>query len=303
MTDAPHIPVMLQEVLDSLNPAPGRVYVDGTFGYGGYTRAILNSCNCTVIAIDRDESALPTAQKVKDEYGDRFHFVQGCFGDVATLLPKIGFEKVDGFVLDIGVSSMQIDQPERGFSFRYDGPLDMRMTQTSGRTAADIVNETEEDELADLIYKYGEERLSRKIAKAIVMDRAKEKFETTTQLADLIRRIVHKSPKDKTDQATRTFQALRIVVNDELGELERALDAAEHILNPHGRMVKNFAREKCGRRTRVDKYAADGGQGDDALFNDLTRKAVLASAAEAKVNPRSRSAKLRAIEYIGEGAK
>lgn len=313
MNNAPHIPVMLQEVLDSLNPSSGCVYVDGTFGFGGYTRAILESCDCAVIAIDRDESALPRARDMQAEFGDRFHFVQGCFGDVEALIKQAGFEKIDGFVLDIGVSSMQIDQPERGFSFRFDGPLDMRMTQTSGRTAADIVNETEESELADIIYKYGEERLSRRIAKAIVLKRAEESFETTTQLADLVRQVVRKSPRDKLDPSTRTFQALRIAVNDELGELERALESSQSILSPGGRLVvvtfhsledriaKAFVREKCGKRERVDKYAPDSAQTERYPFRELTRKAILASDAEAKVNPRARSAKLRAIEFIGEG--
>ncbi|HPF78695.1 MAG TPA: 16S rRNA (cytosine(1402)-N(4))-methyltransferase RsmH, partial [Alphaproteobacteria bacterium] len=167
-----HYPVMLNEVLENLSPKDGEVYVDGTFGAGGYTKAFLQSADCTVIAIDRDPNAVAAAEELQKDFGDRFIFVRGCFGDALELVKAAGFNQIDGFVLDIGVSSMQIDQPERGFSFRFDGPLDMRMDTKNGSTAADIVNDTEEEALANIIYQYGEERLSRRIAKRIVEKRS-----------------------------------------------------------------------------------------------------------------------------------
>ena len=221
-----HYPVMLPEVLATLAPKDGEVYVDGTFGAGGYTRAFLEAANCTVIAIDRDPAASGRADALKAEFGDRLIFVAGRFGDALELVQAAGYREVDGFVLDIGVSSMQLDEAERGFSFRFDAPLDMRMDTSSGETAADLVNTMEEEDLANLIYKYGEERKSRYIARRIIEQRAQKRIETTLELADLIRGVVFKSPKDKIDPATRTFQALRIAVNDELGELERGLAAA-----------------------------------------------------------------------------
>ena len=220
-----HAPVMLQEVLDSLCPKEGGVYVDGTIGAGGYSKAILDAAPCTVIAIDRDETVQPAVDWMKAEYKERFIFIRGAFGDVEALLAENGFGTVDGFVLDIGVSSMQLDQAERGFSFRHNAPLDMRMDRASGETAADIVNLYGETDLADLIYKYGEERKSRHIAKRIVLSRAEERIETTGQLADIVRSVIPKH--SKTDPATKTFQALRIAVNDELEQLEAALDASK----------------------------------------------------------------------------
>lgn len=313
MNAAPHIPVMLNEVLDYLNPEDGKVYVDGTFGAGGYSKAILQAADCVVVAIDRDESAMKAAQALKEQFPARFVFISGCFGDVDRLLAEAGFEAVDGFVLDLGVSSMQLDEAERGFSFRFDGPLDMRMGRGSGdQSVADLVNTLEEKELADIIYKYGEERKSRHIAKAIVVRRAEQPFKTTLDLADLVRSVVYKSPKDKIDPATRTFQALRIAVNDELGELERALAASEKILNDDGRLVvvtfhsledrivKNDFKAKAGTDRAVSRYAPIQMQdAREAEFLALTRKAVLASDHEIAQNARSRSAKLRAVQKIG----
>jgi 16S rRNA (cytosine1402-N4)-methyltransferase len=301
-----HYPVMLNEVLDSLSPQDGEVYVDGTFGAGGYSRAILDHADCTVIAIDRDPSALSAADRLKQDYGSRFIFVQGRFGDALELVNKAGFEQVDGFVLDIGVSSMQLDQAERGFSFRFDGALDMRMDTTQGETAADIVNQMDEEDLANLIYKYGEERLSRRIAKRIVEKRAEEKIETTLQLADIVRSVVPRSPKDKIDPATRTFQALRIAVNDELGELERALEASEKMLKEAGRLVvvsfhsledgivKAFLYERSGRTANNSRHLPVSMDAVQAPTYTLPkRKAVEPSDAEIQQNSRSRSAKLR----------
>lgn len=300
-----HYPVMLNEVLEGLDPQDGEVYVDGTFGAGGYTRAFLNAADCTVIAIDRDPSALKTAEKFAEEFGGRFIFVQGCFGDALELVNAAGFEKIDGFVLDVGVSSMQIDRAERGFSFRFDGPLDMRMGQ-DGMTAADIVNDTEEEDLANLIYKYGEERLSRRVAKRIVASRAQKPIETTFDLADVVRQAVPRSPKDKIDPATRTFQALRIAVNDELGELEKGLEAAESLLKTDGRLavvsfhsledgiVKSFLFERSGRQVNASRHMPAMVESKNLpSFILKKRKAIEASDVEIKENARSRSAKLR----------
>ena len=300
-----HYPVMLTEVLAALSPVDGGVYVDGTFGAGGYSRAILDAADCTVVAIDRD----PDAQKRAEGFDDpRLIFLRGCFGDVEALLREAGIEKVDGFVLDLGVSSFQLDEADRGFSFREDGPLDMRMDPESGRSAAELIVQTEEKDLADLIYKYGEERKSRRIAHKIIEVCRQTPIETTGQLADIVRSCVPQS-RDGIDPATRTFQALRIAVNDELGELERALASAENILKPGGKMVvvsfhsledglvKHFFREKSG---------GDGGsrhlpemESTTTVFDLSTRKALKPSEEEIAENARSRSARLRAAQYIG----
>ncbi|MCC6598551.1 MAG: 16S rRNA (cytosine(1402)-N(4))-methyltransferase RsmH [Alphaproteobacteria bacterium] len=295
---------MLPEVLQQLSPVDGGIYVDGTFGAGGYSAGILESADCVVVAIDRDPAAIERAREMRARFGARLEFVEGRFGDVRKFL---GERKVDGFVLDIGVSSFQIDEAERGFSFRFDGPLDMRMDTRGGATAADIVGEMEEKDLADLIYKYGEERHSRRIARKIVERRTAEKIETTSALAEIVRSCVPKS-KDGIDPATRTFQALRIAVNDELGELERALAAAEDVLKPGGRMVvvsfhsledtlvKAFFRAKSGNAARASRYMPEGANDEAPVFDLLTRKAVRPSPQEMSENGRSRSARLRAVQ-------
>lgn len=301
---------MLPEVLESIYPKDGGVYVDGTFGAGGYSSAILDAADCTVIAIDRDPDAKKRAAPMMAKYGDRLIFLCGCFGDVQALLRQTPYSGVDGFVLDLGVSSFQIDEADRGFSFRFDGPLDMRMSG-AGQSAADIVNEYEERELANIIYMYGDERRSRQIAKRIVERRAEKKFETTFDLADLVRDVVPKSHKDKIDPATRTFQALRIAVNDELGELENALNAAENILNPDGRfvvvsfhsledrMVKDFLREKSGAAARGSRYMPESQLGATPAFNLIDKKALKPSEKELSENVRSRSARLRWAKKVG----
>lgn len=306
----PHYPVMLPEVLEALSPRDGGVYVDGTFGAGGYSRAILAAADCHVIGIDRDLSAVDRGKAMEEEYAERFTFVRGCFGDVRVLLDGINITQVDGFVLDIGVSSMQIDQADRGFSFRFDGPLDMRMDQSKGRkSAADIVNDFAEEDLANLIYDYGEERKSRHIAHRIVLRRAERPFETTSDLADVVRSVVRKSPKDNVDPATRTFQALRIAVNDELGELDRALAASQSILAPEGRLVvvsfhsledrrvKQFIKSKTEIASAGSRHLPQSDVSEDVvlLFDRITRKAIKPSEKELSENPRSRSARLRAM--------
>ncbi len=306
MSEQPHIPVMLNEVVSVLAPKDGEVYIDGTFGAGGYTRAFLESANCTVIAIDRDPAAVARAGALKEEFGDRLIFIPGRFGDALELVQAAGFSQVDGFVLDVGVSSMQFDEANRGFSFRFDAPLDMRMDTSSGETAADIVNTYGEEDLANLIYKYGDERKSRYIARKVVEVRETSPITTTLQLANLIRDVVFKSPKDKIDPATRTFQALRIAVNDELGELERGLFAAEQLLKEGGRlivvsfhsleegMVKTFLYERAGKTAAPSRYLPSAEKSADPSFILSPKKPVDPSESETRINPRSRSARLRA---------
>lgn len=292
-----HIPVMLQEVLTALKPQKGEVYVDATFGNGGYTKAILETADCKVIALDRDPTVKIRVNEFKNMYGDRFEFRAGQFGDFADLVP----EKINGAVFDIGVSSMQLDEAERGFSFSKEGALDMRMSR-DGISAKDIVNSYDEEALADLIYQYGEERKSRQIAKRIAEYRQNKKIETTTELAEIIYSVIHKK-FGEIDPATRTFQALRIAVNDELGELSRGLSGAANRLQKNGRLVvvdfhsledrivKNFFKENGGKRIRVSKYAPELVQ-DEHLFAEVS-KVIMPTAEECGKNPRARSAKLR----------
>lgn len=303
-----HIPVMLNEVIEALQPEDGKIYVDGTFGAGGYSRAFLDRAPCRVVGIDRDETALAMAQDWKRDYAERLVLLHGAFGGVRTLLDEAGFKAVDGFVLDLGVSSMQLDQAERGFSFRFDGPLDMRMDRSTGISAADLVNEKSEEELTSLIKLYGEERFARRVARAIVKARAEEPFSGTARFAEVVRGSIPYNKKEKTDPATRTFQALRIVVNDELGELERALEASEQILSEGGRLVivtfhsledrivKKFLKERSGDLPSPSRHlpVVPDENAQKPTFRQISRKALEASDEEAKENPRARSAKLRA---------
>ncbi|WP_417464980.1 16S rRNA (cytosine(1402)-N(4))-methyltransferase RsmH [Kordiimonas sp.] len=304
-----HIPVLLDEVVDAMAPRDGEVYVDGTFGAGGYTRAVLQSADCRVVAIDRDPDAIKRSEALKDEFGDRFQILDGCFGDMASLLPEAGFNVVHGVMLDIGVSSFQLDEAERGFSFMADGPLDMRMGR-AGESAADVVNTYGEEELADIIYNYGEERKSRRVAAAIVKDRATVPFERTKQLADMIERVLGRPPMKKGQRAvhpaTRTFQALRIHVNDELGELRRGLEGAEAILSEHGRLVvvsfhsledrivKNFMAERSGQQAGGSRHMPGPiDAGPAPTFKLKNKGAVKPGEEEVGRNPRSRSSRLR----------
>lgn len=302
---ARHIPVMLAEVVESLAPKDGGVYVDGTFGAGGYARAILEAADCTLYAIDRDPEAFARARAFAQDFPGRFHPLHGCFGDVADLLAGAGVDHIDGFVLDLGVSSIQLATASRGFSFQHDGPLDMRMS-LAGESAADIVNTADESVIADIIYTYGEERAARRIARAIVEARKTAPIETTAQLAAIIHRVLPMHGGMKTDTATRSFQALRIHVNDEMGEIDRALDAACHLLRPEGRLVvvsfhsledwriKTFMREKSGDTAGTSRHLPpDIRQKDAPLFRLEKRNGLPPSDQEIAENPRSRSARLR----------
>ena len=294
-----HNPVMLSEVLENLAPQDQETYIDATFGAGGYSGALLEKANCSIVAIDRDPEAYEHAQLFKDRYPQRFSFYEGRFGQMAQLVPSMEY---DGIVFDLGVSSPQLDKAERGFSFKVDGPLDMRM-EKKGQSAADIVNTFAEDEIARILWIYGEERRSRAIARVIVEKRQEKPFSTTSQLAELVRDIVG-FERPGFDPATRTFQALRLYVNDELGELKRGLEASEKLLKEGGRLVvvsfhsledrvvKTFLREKSGGMPHTSRYIPDAPR-PKVMFQLKNRKALKPKEAEIKINPRARSARLR----------
>jgi len=295
----PHVPVLLDPILDRISPVSG-LWLDGTFGAGGYTRALLAAGAAKVIGVDRDPEALERAESWRSTYGERLELVAGRFGALDLIAAE---GTLDGVVLDIGVSSMQIDQADRGFSFMKDGPLDMRMEQ-AGVSAADIVNKAPEAVLADILYRFGEERASRKIARAICMDRKVQPFTTTRQLAGMIERIMPRPKPGQPHAATRSFQALRIAVNDELGELARGLMAAERALKDGGllvvvtfhsledRMVKKFFQMRSGAAPAANRYAPVT-ESEAPGFEKVTRKAVVGGDAEISANPRARSARLR----------
>jgi 16S rRNA (cytosine1402-N4)-methyltransferase len=304
----PHVPVLLTEVLAALD-LPGRsLAVDGTFGAGGYTRAMLGvDPTVHVLAIDRDPGAIADGAPVVAAAQGRLTLVPGRFGTLDACVREAGHSQADAVVLDIGVSSMQIDQAERGFSFRHDGPLDMRM-ERAGRSAADLVNEAEEGDLADIIYHYGEERRSRAVARAIVEARRKGRIETTAALAEVVSSVVWADPASGIHPATRTFQGLRIAVNDELGELVQALHAAERILRPGGRLavvtfhsledriVKQFFSARSGRAAQGSRHLPSLEAPAPRSFTAVTKGPVLPTDSETFANPRARSAKLRAVE-------
>jgi 16S rRNA (cytosine1402-N4)-methyltransferase len=310
MTTEGHVPVMLAEVLATLMPQDGATYLDATFGGGGYARAILQAApGCTVFAIDRDPDAIARGAVLAQAFAGRLHLVEGRFGDMLSLLRDRGIATLDGVVMDLGVSSFQLDQAERGFSFRADGPLDMRM-EKSGPSAAELVNTLPERELADIIFRFGEERFARRIARAIVARRAEAPFTTTADLAALVRRAVPRDPSG-IDGATRSFQALRIAVNDELGEVERGIAAAMELLAPGGRLVVVAFHSLEDRIVKQAMAAASGRGGasrhDPAAlsgrakpaFHLLTPRALRPQDAECSANPRARSARLRGIERLG----
>jgi 16S rRNA (cytosine1402-N4)-methyltransferase len=299
----PHQPVMLNEVLKSLNPEAGGLYIDGTFGAGGYSKAILNASECNLIAIDRDPNVEPYITRLTTQFPERFCFKQGKFADMADLCADY-MGAVDGIVLDIGVSSMQLDEAGRGFSFRYDAPLDMRMSAT-GATAADLVNNLSETELANLIWRYGEEKFSRKIAAKIIELRKTQPIKTTFALRDIIYQII-RPRADKIDPATRTFQALRIAVNDELEQLKQGLHAALRLLKVGGRLVvvsfhsledrivKRFFSQMSGEQMNISRHIPTDFNNPIKQYLALPKqKSIKASSAEIKLNHRSRSSIMR----------
>jgi 16S rRNA (cytosine1402-N4)-methyltransferase len=298
-----HIPVLLTEMLDALSPQDNEIYIDATFGGGGYTKAILNKAFCKVIAFDRDPEAIERGQELLRQYPERLILIQAPFSEMEEKLYEIGIYKVHGIVYDLGVSSFQIDQAERGFSFRFEGPLDMRMS-AEGMSAADVVNAFSEKELADIIYYYGEEKQSRRIARAIVQERTQSPIQTTGQLATLISRILKRSPGAQ-HPATLTFQALRIFVNNELIEIDRSLSMSHSLLVPGGRLVvitfhsledrlvKNFLKKSLEYPEEIFP-GHHFPKAQKPFFQLLTRKPIEPSEEEVRLNPRSRSAKLRA---------
>jgi len=292
-----HKPVMCEEVLSILNPSDGCVYLDGTLGAGGHSRKILESADCSVIGIDKDPTAIELCRDLEKQYGNKFLSINGSFGDLSQHLQSIGINKIDGILLDLGTSSMQLGTPERGFSFQFDAPLDMRMTQT-GETAYDVINSLSENSLADIIFYFGEERSSRKIAKAIVNKRKVKKIKTTFDLNEIVLNV-KKGKNKKIHPATKTFQALRIYINNELKDLYEALISIERVLSEKGRLVvisfhsledrivKNFVKENSISLKKYDP------KNPDKIFVYENRKVIKPSEDEVEKNRRSRSAKLR----------
>ena len=302
-----HVPVMVKEVLTTLQPRAGATYLDATFGGGGYAAAILAAADCTLWALDRDPDAIARGAALAARHPGRLHLLHARFGDMLETLAARGITSLDGVVMDLGVSSFQLDQAERGFSFRADGPLDMRM-EREGPTAADLVNTLPEAELGRIIAEFGEERFARRVARAILRERAAEPITTTARLAAIVRGAVPRDPSG-LDGATRSFQALRIVVNDELGEVERGLDAAQALLAPGGRLVVVSFHSLEDRLVKRAMAGAAGRAGhgsrhdpsallprDEPDFTLLTTRALRPTAEETDANPRARSARLRALE-------
>ena len=299
-----HTSVLGREAVEWLAPREGSVLVDATFGAGGYSRAILDVPGTRVIGIDRDRTAIAGGFGLVDRSEGRLTLVEDRFSNLAEVCAAQGFDAVDGVVMDVGVSSMQLDQAERGFSFRLGGPLDMRMGQ-SGPTAAEVVAKASEADLANIIYIFGEERHSRRVARAIVAARQEGPIATTQALADIVGKVVRSKPNE-IHPATRTFQALRIFVNEELDELHQALSAAERVLKPGGRLVvvsfhsledrivKNFLVER-GKASSGSRHLPEVAQAASS-FLILTKRPVTPGDAEVAANPRARSAKLRAAE-------
>jgi 16S rRNA (cytosine1402-N4)-methyltransferase len=307
-----HVPVMLREVVGVLAPRDGAIYVDGTFGVGGYSQALLEAARCTVWGIDRDPEAVERGKRLARNYDGRLTMLAGRYGDMDDLLAKFNVTAVDGVALDLGVSSAQIDDPARGFSFRADGPLDMRMDGT-GASAADIVNALDEASLARIIHSYGEERFARQIARAIVAARTEAPIDTTGRLATIIRGVVRQG-RDGIDPSTRTFQALRIQVNDELGELDRGLAAAERLLAPGGRLavvafhsledrkVKRFLKARSAAGASKSRLLPGETPPRAPSFELIAKKALRPTDDEIVRNPRARSARLRAAVRTGGSA-
>jgi len=306
MSPAPHLPVLLKDIITALQPRPAGRYIDGTIGAGGHSSSILDECapDGELIGFDLDPQALALARERLTAYGKRVHIIQASYTTMKIEAEKLGWNAVDGILLDFGVSSMQLDTPERGFSFLQDGPLDMRFSPQASQSAADLVNTLPEAELADIIFRYGEERLSRKIARAIVNNRP---IQTTGELAALILR--HLGKKERIHPATRTFQALRIAVNNELDSIETVIPQAVNLLKPGGRLavisfhsledriVKEYFRHEsvdciCPPRQPVCTC------GHKASIKEINRKPIIADETEKQANSRARSAKLRVAEKL-----
>lgn len=315
-----HIPVALSEVLALLEPSDGATYIDATFGAGGYTRAILDAAECRVLALDRDPTAIASGLAAVLDLRPRLRLLHAPFSHLADIAEACGLASVDGVVLDIGVSSMQLDDPARGFSFQTEGPLDMRMSAAPGHSgelgpsAADVVNGYTEERIADILYQLGEEHRSRAIARAIVRARGEAPLLTTTRLAEIVSKVFHGRKVDGRHPATRTFQALRIFVNDELGELARALSAAEQVLRPGGRLVvvsfhsledrivKRFIAERAGRQSRGSRHLPETSLKVSApSFRIVNPRPFTVSQGELELNPRARSARVRAAERTQAG--
>jgi len=309
---SPHAPVLLAEVIEALDPKAGDVIIDATFGAGGYTRAILER-GAEVVALDRDPTVQPFAEAVARDFPDRFQLIRTPFSGLAEAFEESGKAKLDGAVFDIGVSSMQLDQAERGFSFMRDGPLDMRMSD-EGATAADIVNTWDHGPLAHIFKLYGDERQSGRVATAILRRRVEQPFTRTLDLAEVVEKALGGRRGAAIHPATRVFQALRIAVNDELGELERGLEAAEATLAPGGRlvvvtfhsledrMVKAFLTERTGNAPGGSRHAPVAVETRKPSFDLLFKGAREAGEAELAANPRARSAKIRAAVRTGAPA-
>ncbi|MBN8827908.1 MAG: 16S rRNA (cytosine(1402)-N(4))-methyltransferase RsmH [Sphingobacteriia bacterium] len=297
-SNAPHKPVMLNEVIEYLAPKPGKTIIDCTFGAGGYSRAILET-GANVLAIDQDPNVEKFAKELQQK-SKNFNFVLGNFTELSYICKNENITNVSGIVMDLGISSMQIDNPERGFSFMNDGPLDMRMS-CKGTSAEEIVNSWDEKDLANLIYNYGDERRSRQVASAIIRTRKLERINTTSKLANIVRSVVKRSHKNPIDPATRTFQALRIAVNDELNSLKEALEQAAEVISENGRIVivSFHSLEDKIVKTYFRDISGYGRPEMKTNFKILTRKPLIPSDEEIKSNVRSRSAKLRVIEKIG----
>ena len=298
-----HTPVLLNEVIRTINPQSGKLYFDATFGWGGYTKKLLDSCACEVIAIDQDPKVKSRAKEFKREYGTRFNFIESKFSEICSVLKKLNIKKVDGFMFDIGVSSMQLDNPQRGFSFNKEGPLDMRMG-TSELTAEEFINSVPEDELADIIYNYGDERKSRRIAKLIVEHRKINPIKTTLHLADIVLKANPKKNNHQKHPATKTFQAIRIYLNDEFNELFAGLTNAEQTLSEDGKIcvvtfhsledkiVKNYFYKSSGKdHSSYKNLPVETNDSEASLIPG--KKAIKPSKEEIETNIRARSAKLR----------
>ena len=298
---AGHVPVMLEEVMAVLQPRDDAIYVDGTFGGGGYSAALLERAKCRVVGIDRDPEAIARGKALADRFEGRLTLIHGRFSQMDALLGAQGVGKADGVALDIGVSSFQLDESERGFSFASDGPLDMRMDASQGMSAADLVNTLSEEDLVRILSRYGEEKRAKTLARAIIAARP---ISRTGELAGVAERVLGR--REKIHPATRTFQALRIAVNDELGELERGLQAAERVLNTNGRLavvsfhsledriVKRFLAERSGRTGQGSRHAPERPAGEAPTFALLGKNPQTPNDDEIRSNPRSRSARLRA---------